>query len=120
MNLGKGSSVKRKLLSLASAGLFAVGIVGFAPSAQTEAHAGAATNCEYGAHPHSSEGRTLICHGGSGEYRLVLRCNEGSLFGTDNYTLYGKWVSAGEYSIESCAQGYLGGFYRGHGMQFRS
>lgn len=105
--------MKKKFISLASAGFLALGMVAFSPSAQTEAHA-VPTDCVFGAHPHSSEGRTLICHGGTGEYRLALICNEGNLFDTPNYTIYGKWVSVGEYSIDSCAQGYLGGFYRAH------
>lgn len=109
--------MKKLAAILASAMLLGGFLSVWTPAAP--AHA-ALRNCSIQAHPIlPNEGRMSYCDG-SGEHRVVLRCNEGRLWGNPDFTVYGAWVSAGKYSGATCLLGKVSGFYRSASLQTRS
>lgn len=47
----------------------------------------------------SDQGNTVTCKSGSGEFRATTRCRVDIW---PDYTAYGKWVKAGDYSTATC------------------
>ncbi|TQL02894.1 hypothetical protein [Cellulomonas sp. SLBN-39] len=69
--------------------------------------------CSILAHQTSpADGRVSLCTAGTGTHRIVLVCNQGRIYDTPDYKVYGAWKPIGSPSATSCFSGKTGGFYR--------
>jgi hypothetical protein len=65
--------------------------------------------CYYLTHPvFPSFGKAVRCTGGTGTFRIVIRCHDG--FNSGYWYTYGAWVRPGDYSMSACLSGPAGGF----------